>query len=120
MVGTSHLAQVPGVAVLLYFEGEKPRVFQGGCCHAVKLILVLHTAEKPGGALPPLLGRRCSYHTQECAFLVFSVVSVPWGSVFAIPGFVPTAVFTLACFLFITYHGWSLFGSSEAFGSECL
>lgn len=30
-----------------------PGVFQGGFCQAVKLILVLHTAGKPGGTLPP-------------------------------------------------------------------
>lgn len=73
MAGTSHLAQVPDIAVLLYFEGEKPSVFQGGCCHAVKLILVLHSAGKPGGALPPLPGR-CWYHAWEHAFLVCHVI----------------------------------------------
>lgn len=73
MAGTSHLAQVPDIAVLLYFEGEKPSVFQGGCCRAVKLILVLHGAGKPGGALPPLPGR-CWYHAWEHAFLVCHVI----------------------------------------------
>lgn len=101
---------------------KSPESFQGGCCRAVKLILVLHVAGKPSGALPPLLGCRCPYHAGECAFLLVSVVSVPWGSVLGVPGFVPTVVFTWAGFLFIACHGWSLFllGSSEAFGSECL
>lgn len=122
MMGTSHLAQVHGIAVLLYFEGGKLRTFQGGCCRAVKLTLVLHPAGKPGRALPPLLGHSCSSHSQEHAFLMFSMVSVPWGCVFSVSGFVPAAVFILACFLFIADHGWSLvlFSSSEAFGSDCL
>lgn len=123
MVGSSHSAQVPGIAVLVDFEGEKPGVFQGAFCQAVKLILVLHAAGKPGGALPPSWGHRwCSCHACEHPFPVLSTASAPWGSVFALPGFVPTAGFTLARFLFISYHGWCLFSfsSSEAFGSECL
>lgn len=59
---------------------------------------------------------------RESMLSSFAMLYVPRGSVFAIPVFVPTAVFTLACFLFITCHGWTLFlfGSSEAFGSEFL
>lgn len=39
---------------------------------------------------------------RESMLSSFAMLYVPRGSVFAIPVFVPTAVFTLACFLFIT------------------